>query len=112
MTPHLEAHLCTGVSHGCHGTWLSPCWNDTNAPTQLRGWCAERVVCWAVQGTPVHTHVIATGEAIPLRGLEGVPGLPGTKKKQACRCREQARGYQLVEAGKGEMEWGLSGTNC
>ena len=35
-----------------------------------------------------------------------------TKKKQACRCREQARGYQLVEAGKGEMEWGLSGTNC
>ena len=24
-----------------------------------------------------HTLLIATGEAIPLRGLEGVPGLPG-----------------------------------
>ena len=24
--------------------------------------------------------LIATGEAIPLRGLEGVPGLPGAKK--------------------------------
>ena len=25
--------------------------------------------------------LIATGEAIPLRGLEGVPGLPGVKPK-------------------------------
>ena len=27
--------------------------------------------------------LIATGEAIPLRGLEGVPGLPGTRQDEA-----------------------------
>ena len=28
-------------------------------------------------------NLIATGEAIPLRGLEGVPGLPGAPKDEA-----------------------------
>ena len=32
---------------------------------------------------PVHPLLIATGEAIPLRGLEGVPGLPGAPQDEA-----------------------------
>ena len=30
-----------------------------------------------------HPLLIATGEAIPLRGLEGVPGLPGAPQDEA-----------------------------
>lgn len=94
MTPHLEAHLCTGVSHGCHGTWLSPCWNDTNAPTQLRGWCAERVVCWAVQGTPVHTHGHCThSQAVPqlLRVTRRPQGLEALLQGGHCGRRGQGQ---------------------
>ena len=35
--------------------------------------------------------LIATGEAIPLRGLEGVPGLPGAPQDEAGLTRKFAR---------------------
>ena len=34
------------------------------------------------------TLLIATGEAIPLRGLEGVPGLPGAPQEEASLTRK------------------------
>ena len=35
------------------------------------------------RGSLVYPLLIATGEAIPLRGLEGVPGLPGAPQDEA-----------------------------
>ena len=59
----------------------------TGKQSQLRGQCAG---WWEVlrndqkaEGRPCRGLLIATGEAIPLRGLEGVPGLPGAPQDEA-----------------------------
>ena len=41
------------------------------------------VYCFPPQTSSLIPLLIATGEAIPLRGLEGVPGLPGAPQDEA-----------------------------
>ena len=50
---------------------------------------AQKVKCLPAMWEP--WVLIATGEAIPLRGLEGVPGLPGAPQDEAGLIARQSR---------------------
>ena len=54
----------------------------------LKEYILPLLFLWGFPGGPdskesACTLLIATGEAIPLRGLEGVPGLPGAPQDEA-----------------------------
>ena len=57
--------------------------------------------------------LIATGESIPLRGLEGIPGLPGAPKDVlALESREGTRASRRVEEGLSRSLTGGGAKGC